>query len=69
MVNFVALIIFTPLQNKFKKQIPTEEALFLLRNLKCKIYDNKRVPQEITKGQRELLEVAGINIMTIIAGV
>ncbi len=55
-VQFISLIIFVLLKQKLGKDYTVEEVLLTLRNLKCKVYDDEIIIQEVTKQQREILE-------------
>ncbi len=51
---FVALIVFARLKNFLGTKYTVEEATLILRNLKCKIYDDELFVQELTKKQKDI---------------
>ncbi len=58
---FISLIIACELKAKLGKNISIEKAMAILKTLKCKIYDDSIIPNEVNKKQRLLLE--SLNIM------
>ncbi|MGC8497727.1 MAG: transposase, partial [Thermoplasmata archaeon] len=58
-VVFLALDILISLHNDLKGR-PLNEVLDILWNVKCKIYDNELIVQELTKEQKEIFEKFGI---------
>ncbi len=62
---FLSLIIFIQMRQKLiKHEITLENALMILRNLKAKVFDERIVPQEITKKTREILLALGVTVPT-----
>jgi hypothetical protein len=49
------------LKNKLGNKTTVEEVLFTMRNLKCKVYENEILINELTKKQRLIAE--SLNIM------
>lgn len=60
-LQFITLIAFTRLKNKFGKEYTVEEVLMNMRNLKCKIYQKEAVTGELTRKQKDITEM--LNIM------
>ena len=59
-LQFLTLIAFTQLKNKLGKTYTVDEVLLSMRNLKCKVYDNEIMINEVTKEQREMAEKLGV---------
>ncbi len=59
-LQVLTLIAFTQLKNKLGKAYAVDEVLLSMKNLKCKIYDNEILINEITKEQREMAEKLGV---------
>lgn len=55
-VVFIALIIFITIRKFLKDYLTVEQAVLILRNWKCKIYDNKAVPMEVNKKVKEIFK-------------
>jgi len=55
-MQFVTLIAFVHIKNKLGKDYNVEEILLLLRNLKCKVYDDEIIICEPNKQQKDILE-------------
>lgn len=55
-IQFLTLIAFIQLRNKLENEFTVEEALLILRNLKCKIYDNEGFVSELTRPQKDISE-------------
>jgi transposase len=53
---FITLIVFSLLKKEIEKDYTVEEILLIMRNLKCKVYDNEIIVQELTKQQKEITE-------------
>ena len=53
-MQFLTLIAFIQLRNKLKVDYSVEEALIILRNLKCKVYEKDVIVSEPTRLQREI---------------
>jgi len=58
---FMSLIIACELKAKLGKDISIDKAIAILKTLKCKIFDDTIIPNEVNKKQRILLE--DINVM------
>ena len=59
-LQFISLITFVMLKKKIGTEYTVEEIMLTMRNLKCKVYDNDLVPQEMTKQQKNIMELFGI---------
>lgn len=59
-LQFLTLVAFTHLRKWLGKKYSVEEALIRMRNLKCKVYDKELLVGELTKEQKEIVEVTGI---------
>lgn len=57
---FVTLVTFTLLKKDVGKDYTVEEILLTLRNLKCKVYEDEVLVQELTRQQKEIVEKLGI---------
>lgn len=57
---FIALTIFIRLKRAIGKDHTVEEILLTMRNIKCKVYDNEIIIQELTKQQKEILDMLNI---------
>lgn len=53
-MQFLALIAFTKIKKIIGKNHTVEEILLTMRNLKCKIYDNEIMVNELTRQQKEI---------------
>lgn len=59
-MQFLTLIAFIQIRNKLKMDYTVEEALIILRNLKCKVYEKDITISELTKPQKDVLEKLNI---------
>jgi len=59
-LQFLLLIVFIELREKLVGHFTVEQALMLTRALKCKIYDDKMIIQELTKSQKKIFELAEV---------
>ncbi len=59
-VQFLTLIAFVHIRNKLKMDFTVEEALLIMRNLKCKVYDNEMIICELTRAQKDISEKLNI---------
>lgn len=59
-LQFITLITFVMLKKKIGQEHTVEEIMLTMRNLKCKVYDKDLVPQEMTKQQKEIIDLFGI---------
>jgi len=57
---FMTLIVFLLLKKEIGQKHTVEEILLKMKNLKCKVYDNEILIQELTKQQREIIEKLNI---------
>ncbi|MEO0190706.1 MAG: transposase [candidate division WOR-3 bacterium] len=53
---FVVLIVFVFLKKEIGTEYTVEEVLLTMRNLKCKVYEDDILVQEMTKEQKEIVE-------------
>lgn len=53
---FITLTIFVQMKKEIGDEYTVEEALLTMRNLKCKVYDNELIVQELAKQQKEIIE-------------
>jgi hypothetical protein len=59
-MQFLALIFFIELREKLLNRCTVEQALIILRQLKCKVFDRELLVSEPTKKQKEILEQISI---------
>lgn len=55
-MQFLSLIAFVKMKKLLGKEYTVEEALLIMRNLKCKVYDDEIIINELTKKQKEVAE-------------
>lgn len=55
-MQFLALIAFTKIKKVIGKEYTVEEILLTMRNLKCKVYDDEIMVNELTRQQKEITE-------------
>lgn len=55
-IQFLTLIAFVQIRNKIKSMFTVEEALLIMGNLKCKVYENEAIVSELTKPMKEISE-------------
>jgi len=60
MLIFIALIIICELKAVLGNKISIEQAVVVLKNLKCKVFDGVVVTNEVTKKQRLLFETCNV---------
>lgn len=59
-LQFLTLILFVELKNKLGKKHTVEEMVLTLRKLKCKVYEERILINELTKEQRVIAEKLSI---------
>ena len=59
-LQFILLILYLRIQDEISKDYTVEQLLLTLRKLKCKVFDDKIIPSELTKKQRIIFEDAEI---------
>ena len=59
-LRFLLLIVFIEIREKLAGNFTVEQALMATRALKCKIYDEKLIIQELTKNQKKIFELVGV---------
>jgi transposase len=57
---FITLTVFALMKKEIGNDYTVEEALLIMRNLKCKVYDNELIVQELAKQQKEVVEKLNI---------
>jgi transposase len=57
---FISLMVFLLLKKAIGQGHTVEEILFAMRNVKCKVYDKEIIIQELTKRQKEIVEMLNI---------
>jgi transposase len=60
MLVFISLIIVCAVKKRLGNKIPIEMAVSTLRNLKCKVFNNSIIVNEVTKKQRLIFEDANV---------
>ena len=50
------VILYLRIQDEISKDYTVEQLLLTLRKLKCKVFDDKIIPSELTKKQRIIFE-------------
>lgn len=61
-LQFISLIYFIQLKNKIGKDYTVEETLLSMKNLKCKVYENEILINELTKEQKEITKKLSIMV-------
>lgn len=56
LLTFIALVLFVLLKKEIGKKHTVEEILLTMRNLKCKVYDDEILVQELARKQKEIVE-------------
>lgn len=59
-LQFLLLVIYLKIKEKFADDSTVEQMLLTLRKLKCKLFDHQIIPAELTKKQRLIFEQAGV---------
>jgi transposase len=59
-LQFLLLIVFIELREKLAGHFTVEQALLTTRALKCKVYDDTLIIQELTKNQKKIFDLAHI---------
>jgi hypothetical protein len=54
------LTVFALIKKEIGNDYTVEEALLTMRNLKCKVYNDELIVQELAKQQKEVVEKLGI---------
>jgi transposase len=68
-LQFLLLIIFIEIREKLKGKFTVEQAFLILRTLKCKIYKDKQILQELTKKQKEIFSLSSILVPDLNCGI
>lgn len=58
--QFLLLIVYLKIKEKISGNYTVEQTLLTLRKLKCKVFEDRIIPAELTKNQRIIFEKAGI---------
>lgn len=59
-LQFLALILYIEVRNKIINKYTVEQALVILRQLKCKVFDNDILVMESTKRQKEIFKLCNV---------
>jgi transposase len=62
---FISLIISCAIKERLGKKISIEQTISTLKNLKCKVFDDAVVPNEVSKKQRLIFEAADVLVPNI----
>ncbi|MDR2200206.1 MAG: hypothetical protein LBR53_12330, partial [Deltaproteobacteria bacterium] len=64
MLSFMAVILYLKLNKRFAghKRLNAKNALIEMKNLKCKVYDDRALIKKITKDMREICKIVDIKI-------
>lgn len=68
-LQFLLLIVYIGLRETIKGKYTIEQAIIIMRALKCKVYENKIIINEATKIQKEIFEAAEILVPSLIPGI
>jgi transposase len=60
--QFLLLILYLKIKEQISNEYSVEQALLILRKLKCKVFDNQIIPSEPTKKQRLIFEESKIDL-------
>ena len=60
LLMFIALIVFLRLKEEIGRKYTVEEILLTMKNLKCKVYQDEIIVQELTRQQKEIVEKLNI---------
>lgn len=58
--QFIMLIFFIKIREQMSNNYTVEQAILILRKLKCKVFDDRIIPMELSKKQRMIFEQAKI---------
>jgi transposase len=61
-LQFLALILFIQVRQKLKSKFTVEQALLVMRNLKCKKFESTLVINELTRKQKDISALTGIMV-------
>jgi transposase len=61
-LNFLALILFLDFKKSLDLKYTVEEALQILRNVKCKVFENEVLIQELNKDQKDICTLLKIMV-------
>ncbi len=53
---FITLTVFALMKKEIANEYTVEETLLIMRNLKCKVYYDELIVQELAKQQKEVVE-------------
>ena len=62
----ISIIVFIQMRQKLEDKTTVEQALLVLRNLKAKVYDQRIIPQELTKKTKVIFDSLGITVPTLL---
>jgi transposase len=60
LLKFLSLIAFVQIKNQVKEKYTIEEIMLIMRNLKCKVFDDIHIIDEVRKKQKEIIEELGV---------
>jgi hypothetical protein len=68
-LQFLLLTVFIEIRQKLANHFTVQEALIILAALKCKLFGNKIIVQELTKNQKMILKLGTVIVPTDIVGI
>ena len=68
-LQFLLLIVFIEIRSKLGKKSTVEQAFLHLKSLRCKVYDDKLILQELTKTHKQIFELLSVIVPDINAGI
>jgi len=57
------------MRERLNGEFTVEQAIMILRGLKCKIYEDHLIVQETTKNQKKIFELSSIIVPTSVPGI
>ena len=63
-LQFLLLIVFVEIREKLIGHFTVEEALMILASLKCKVFRNRIIVQELTKHQKSIFKLGSVIVPT-----
>lgn len=68
-LQFLLLVVYLEIREKLAGNYTVEQALLICRALKCKVFPQKALVQDLTKHQREIFRLSSIIVPTFIHGI
>ncbi len=68
-LQFLLIIVFIEIRERILNNFTVEQALMITKSLKCKVYENKAIVQDLTKDQRKIFELSEILVPKLIGGI